>query len=142
MKRNLSPAQADAARRLRQLWDTKKAQLGLTQEGVAERLGITQSAVGQYLRGVIPLNTDMILKFARLLGCPAHEISPTMADKFDVAGPVLVDTDRGVLELSSDEVEWVRMLRQLSPADRQTMRRVVAALAQPVEDPRDAVAGY
>lgn len=72
MKRKLSPAQADAARRLRQLWDTKKALLGLTQESVAERLGITQSAVGQYLRGVIPLNTDMILKFARLLGRPAQ----------------------------------------------------------------------
>jgi len=47
-----------------------------TQEEAALRLGITQSAVCQYLKGTIPLNTDIIIKFAKLF-----EIIPYQIDR-------------------------------------------------------------
>jgi len=37
-----------------------------------------QSTVSQYLNGDIPLNTDMVLKFAKLLGCDPSEIDPEL----------------------------------------------------------------
>ena len=140
-RKKLSVEQAEAARRLRLLWRERK-EVGLTQQQAAERLGVTAATVSQYLHGVIPLGTDAMIRWATLLGVSPDEIRPDMKEAFDVLGPVMAQADGETIELSPDELEWVRMLRQLSPADRQTMRRVVAALAQPVEDPRDAVAGY
>ena len=141
-RKKLSVEQTEAARRLRLLWRERKESLGLTQQRAAELLGVSAATVSQYLHGVIPLGTDAMIRWATLLGVSPDEIRPDMKEAFDVLGPVTAQADGETIELSPDELEWVRMLRQLSPADRQTMRRVVAALAQPVEDPRDAVAGY
>jgi transcriptional regulator with XRE-family HTH domain len=140
-RKKLSDEQVEAARRLLDLWRARK-EVGLTQQQAAERLGVTAATVSQYLHGFIPLGTDAMIRWATLLGVSPDEIRPDMKDAFDVLGPVTAQADGETIELSPDELEWVRMLRQLSPADRQTMRRVVAALAKPVADPRDSVAGY
>ena len=47
---------------------------GYTQEEAAGKLKITQSAVCQYLKGTIPLNTDIIIKFAILFNIKPSEI--------------------------------------------------------------------
>lgn len=47
----------------------------LTQRSAATQLGISQSAVCQYLNGKIPLNLEMIIKFSKLF-----KISPVKID--------------------------------------------------------------
>lgn len=72
---------AEAASRLRAIWNEKKRELHLTQERAAEVLGFsTQGAVSQYLNGKAPLNTDATLKFARLLGVSPADIRPELSE--------------------------------------------------------------
>lgn len=81
-RRELLPHERAAAQELRRLWDAHKASLGLTQERVAFQFGWKQqSAVSQYLNGVIPLNLEALVKFAELLRVPAEEIFPALASK-------------------------------------------------------------
>lgn len=76
-RRELDAAEKQAQGNLRRIWDEKREQLGLTQEGAAHRLGWkNQSAVNQYINGVIPLNTEATLKFAGLLQVHPREIDP------------------------------------------------------------------
>ncbi|HBC5801266.1 TPA: helix-turn-helix transcriptional regulator [Escherichia coli] len=82
MKRKpLSEIDLQAAQRLKEIWTTKKTQLGLTQERAAEILGFsTQGAVSHYLNGQTPLNLEAVIKFAGLLQVPPESIRPDMAD--------------------------------------------------------------
>lgn len=65
------------ARRLNAIWEAKKKNLGLTQTKAAAQLGFRhQSTVSQYLNCVIALNTDVVLKFAKLLEVDPARIDP------------------------------------------------------------------
>lgn len=68
------------AKRLRQIWDAKKEQLGLSQEKAAEFFGFsTQAAISQFLNGKAPVNTENILKFSSLLEVQPEEIKPSIS---------------------------------------------------------------
>lgn len=78
-RRQLTESDLAAAKRLRAIWDQKKGELGLTQEKAAEAMGYsTQGAVGHYLNGRAPLNTDAIFKFANLLRVSPIDIRPEL----------------------------------------------------------------
>jgi len=67
------------SKRLREIWDEKKEELGLSQEKAAGRMGFsTQAAVSQFLNGRIALNKENVLKFAELLGVSPEEIDPSI----------------------------------------------------------------
>lgn len=138
-RKKLSVEQAEAARRLLLLWKARK-DARLTQQQAAEQMGVTAATVSQYLHGVIPLGTDAVLRWAKLLGVSAAEIRPDIKESLDRLGPIMAQADGEPIELSQDELEWVRMLRQLSPEEQRVMRRAVAALAQSKLDPGDKVA--
>ena len=84
----MTPECLEQARRLKNLWDIKKSDLGLTQETAAKQLGFArQSTVSQYLNALIPLNTEAVLKFAKLLEIKPTDIDPGL-------GKLLVDTSK------------------------------------------------
>lgn len=56
----------------------KKKTEGLTQQKFAKALRISQPAISQYLTGAIPLNTDFIIRAAKVLNVPATRIDPTL----------------------------------------------------------------
>lgn len=56
----------DTQKAVRRVWDEFKSETGTSQAKAAKALGINQSALSQYLRGEIPLNTDFLAKFAKL----------------------------------------------------------------------------
>ena len=60
------------SKRLRELWN----QSSLTQQEAADQLGVSQSAISQYLRGTIPLNTGAVIAFASLFEIDPTEIDP------------------------------------------------------------------
>jgi transcriptional regulator with XRE-family HTH domain len=62
-----SPADIVAAAKLREIWDEKADALGITQLKAASLMEMTQPAVSQYLRGIIPLGFDALMKFSKLL---------------------------------------------------------------------------
>ena len=57
-------------KKIQQHWSTA----GITQQEAALKFKITQSAVCQYLKGTIPLNTDIIIKFAHLYQVAPHQL--------------------------------------------------------------------
>jgi predicted transcriptional regulator len=60
---------------IRQLWNQR---MDLTQRSAARELGISQSAVCQYLSGKIPLNLEIIIKFSKLFSVKPFEIDPDL----------------------------------------------------------------
>jgi hypothetical protein len=67
-KRNITAADREAAKKLRDLWANHQARTGETQEQAGELIGLSQAAFSQYLNCDIALNPRITLKFARHLG--------------------------------------------------------------------------
>ncbi|MGU3412861.1 LexA family protein [Enterobacteriaceae bacterium C34A] len=93
-KKDLSPAQAAAAQRLKMLYEAKKKLLGVTQQSIADELDITQGAVGHYLNGRNPLNPAVAAVFARLLQIRVEEFSPALSQELADMGVVSVNDPR------------------------------------------------
>lgn len=80
MKRPLNDEENAEAQRLADAWLAyKKENKGATQVWLADAAGLgTQGAVGQYLRGVIPLNLNALIALSRVLGVRPADISPRL----------------------------------------------------------------
>ncbi|WP_176442611.1 S24 family peptidase [Noviherbaspirillum humi] len=81
-RRELTEEEKQEAERLNAAWlGYKAANKGATQTWLAAASGLgTQGAVGQYLRGVIPLNLEALFSICRVIGASPHEISPRLAE--------------------------------------------------------------
>ena len=80
----LSPSQKADARRLHELFKTKKQELGLTQEALAYEMGFSgQTVVSQYLTGRIPLNIRVAVQFARHLHVAVADFSEDLQRDID-----------------------------------------------------------
>ena len=66
-KRPLPEDRKQECLRLKAIFNSKKSELGLTQEKLAHLLEINQSSVSHYLNGVNPLNASVAAQFARIL---------------------------------------------------------------------------
>ncbi|WP_134046500.1 hypothetical protein [Paraburkholderia caballeronis] len=77
-RRELTAEERAAARRLSDAWALYKAQNpGATQEWLGKETGLgSQGAVGQYLRGAIPLNLKALFAFCRVLAVDPMDIGP------------------------------------------------------------------
>jgi transcriptional regulator with XRE-family HTH domain len=78
-RRELTPSEINAAERLQTIWNEKKKALGLTQEKVAQLCEWSnQSAFGAYLLARVPLNTDAVLRLAKVLKVHPTDIMPEL----------------------------------------------------------------
>ncbi|MBD2819523.1 helix-turn-helix domain-containing protein [Xenorhabdus sp. 42] len=78
MKKKLTAEQLADAARLKDLFESKKKQLGISQETLAEDIGKTQSAISHYLNGINALNLEMATYFAEKLGVCIADFSPAL----------------------------------------------------------------
>ncbi|WP_313553971.1 helix-turn-helix transcriptional regulator [Stutzerimonas nitrititolerans] len=90
----------------------QRVRAGMTQEHVAERLGIGSEAISRIERGIVIPNISRLLEFAAIFECEA-------ADLLTEASP---RTDDQAQRIS-------RMLATISPADRQLILGLVEQLA-------------
>lgn len=94
-RRDLTAKEKAAQQNLLRIWNSKKDELGLTQEVAADAMGYkTQGAVNQYLNGKIPLNTDATLKFALLLQVKPNEIDKEFGQFENTRPAVNLKADR------------------------------------------------
>lgn len=102
------------ALRLRGIWDSTK-HCGQAEFG--EQYGIgNQSAVGQYLRGEIPLNLKAAAGFAKGLGCTIADFSSRLADQA-CEYAALSGFDQSPLDLtqlSRTEMQHILLLRKIT----------------------------
>lgn len=78
-KRQLTTEQLADSRRLKALYESKKKELGITQQSIADILNISQGAVGHYLNGRNALNLQTASVFATQLNVPISDFSPSLA---------------------------------------------------------------
>jgi transcriptional regulator with XRE-family HTH domain len=124
-----------AAANLSKIWKEKAARLGLTQEKAAAALGepgegITQGAVSQYLRGVIPCRAVATFRFAKLLHVRPMEIRPDLADLTGELDPETFDFAQEFQRLSPEERAKWRALNLLSSAAESTKPEQAATRAK------------
>ncbi|MFP2273246.1 LexA family protein [Enterobacter ludwigii] len=94
-KKDITPSQAEDAKRLKAIYEAKKKVLGVTQQSIADELDITQGAVGHYLNGRNPLNLSVASVFARLLKVSVEEFSPTLAKELSDMGLASISEPSG-----------------------------------------------
>lgn len=129
-KRNLSLEEKDAARKLLQIWNAKRKKLGLTQARAAAELDFASpSSVYQYLHGLIPMGTDALIKFARLLGVKPEEIRPDLADKFNVIRPMMARFEKIPIELSSEDWEMIQIMQRISQERKPLAKQMLEVFA-------------
>ncbi|MBP0998444.1 LexA family transcriptional regulator [Serratia fonticola] len=80
-KKPLTAEQLADAARLKSIFETKKKDLGLSQETLAELMGMGQSGVAQLLNGSNAINATHAAQFAKILGVKVDEFSPSLASE-------------------------------------------------------------
>lgn len=76
-----SPQDIAAAAKLKAIWSERAKQRGLTQDKLAQELGITQGAVSQYLNGRIPMNYRTLRAFTDALGIAETDIRSDLPEQ-------------------------------------------------------------
>jgi|SRR5450830_357818 len=107
-RRELTIEEVQEAERLGAAWSAfKAANKGATQEWLGRETGIgSQGAVGQYLRGVIPLNIEALMAFCRVLGADPQFVSPRLADKVNLS---TIPGSRQVVAVDDDDPVFVQI---------------------------------
>ena len=72
------------AARFSRLWAKKRLEMSMTQEELADALGISQSAVSQMLSCTMLISTEMVMKIAIVLGQSPTTIDPAYFKRFDM----------------------------------------------------------
>jgi hypothetical protein len=119
-RRELTREERAEAERLAAAWLMYKgANKGVTQEWLGAETGLgTQGAVGQYLRGVIPLNVEALMAFARVLSVDPRSISARLASIVDGLERKVEANASGFLAGASTEADaLVRLLTVYHLAD-------------------------
>lgn len=107
--RDLSEHDTACARRLKAIYTDKKRALHLTQAKLAERFGMSQSGVWQYINGRIPLNLPATIRFAEALECDVQDIDPRAPD---------------TRWLSDYELRIIEACRRMGDTERQIVLRL------------------
>ncbi|MDD5215349.1 MAG: helix-turn-helix transcriptional regulator [Methylococcales bacterium] len=111
-RRELTQQELDAATRLQQIWNAKKKELGLTQEKVAQLCEWSnQSAFGAYLLARVPLNTDAVLRLAKVFKIHPTEIMPELAVLLPTT-TIENTTESDVF--TAEEKTFIKMLRRVT----------------------------
>ncbi|MDP3164389.1 MAG: hypothetical protein Q8N06_02880 [Hydrogenophaga sp.] len=114
------------AQRLRDLWNKRAVKISQAEFGEIYKVG-NQSAVGQFLRGVVPLSLNAAKGFAEGLGSQIDEFSPRLAAIASAAGKHAGSPGTGPLSapdlttLNRAELQLVMMFRQLTPDDQASL---------------------
>jgi phage repressor protein C with HTH and peptisase S24 domain len=80
-KKPLPQDKKDECLRLKAIFNSKKSELGLTQEKLAHALEMNQSSVSHYLNGVNPLNASVAASFAKILQVDVSAFSERLAEE-------------------------------------------------------------
>lgn len=79
-KRKLTEQETRAAKRLDGIFKEKKSELGLTQQKMADSLGVTQGAIFQWKSGKTPIGYEALFKISAYLKVSPSDIYPELVD--------------------------------------------------------------
>ncbi|WP_248769168.1 LexA family transcriptional regulator [Pseudomonas sp. MWU12-2345] len=85
-KKPLSPEQLADCAALKEVFNRKKAELGLTQEKAAQHLGMNQGSFSHYLNGRNSINLQFALAVAKLLDVSVSDFAPRLGKALEEQG--------------------------------------------------------
>lgn len=93
-KRELTEMERAECAKLKEIFNNKKKELGITQAGLAERFEMTQPAIGHYLNGTNALNAQIASQFAEVLQVSIEDFSERLAKEIEqLAAPLKMSLD-------------------------------------------------
>lgn len=98
---------------------------GLTQAELARRVGVAQPTIYKLIRGN-KSGSKHLHQVARELGT-SPEFFTGETDDRSIAAPII--------RFSSDEIEWVDLLRAIAPEDRKAILRIARTIATSSQSP-------
>ena len=114
-RRELTQYEKETAERLKAIWLSVKKRRNLTQEDLKLSMGFkSQSAVSHYINGIIPLNTDSKIKFARFLNCKVTDFDPDFIE---------------IGSLTDTQLQWLDVLDKLPEPVREKLADLAQQLA-------------
>lgn len=110
--------------RLVRVWEERKKSgrpdgSKITQQDAADYMGVTQSAITQWLRGKIPLGAHAVLRFARYLQVPVTDIDPDW-----------VMHDLHLESLNEGDLAAISNFMALSPENRDRVAAIIEVMRQ------------
>ena len=127
-RRELTVSELDAAKALQQIWSAKKDGLHLTQGKVAQICGWSnESAFGAYLHARVPLNTEAVLRLAKILKVHPIEIMPEIVDLLPLANP---ETGIDPVMYSKKDLDLLRVMNRVTAKQKNDARRTLENYAE------------
>lgn len=108
-KRELTEMERAECAKLKEIFNNKKKELGITQAGLAERFEMTQPAVGHYLNGTNALNAQIASQFAEALQVSIADFSERLAKEIEQLAAPLKRLEDGQGEMNKDELKELRI---------------------------------
>jgi len=81
--RTLTSEQINAAKRLKIAFNDRKQELSLTQQKVADLMGVTQGAVYQWLNAKTPIGYKALISFSKILAVDPNKLFPELCEEFE-----------------------------------------------------------
>lgn len=123
-KRNWTPADREATARLKSAWAAWQARHPkVTQAQAAPGMGITQSALSQYLQGKVPMRSEAAFKIARFLGVDPRELRPDLEQK--LARPHVAERTAEYAALPDEALDLARAWLSLPTSRREFYRQTI-----------------
>ena len=127
-RRELNVSELDAAKALQQIWSAKKDGLHLTQGKVAQICGWSnESAFGAYLHARVPLNTEAVLRLAKILKVHPIEIMPEIVDLLPLANP---ETGIDPVMYSKEDLDLLRVMNRVTAKQKNDARQTLENYAE------------
>ena len=127
-RRELNVSELDAAKALQQIWSAKKDGLHLTQGKVAQICGWSnESAFGAYLHARVPLNTEAVLRLAKILKVHPIEIMPEIADLLPLANP---ETEIDPVMYSKEDLDLLRVMNRVTAKQKNDTKQTLENYAE------------
>lgn len=79
-KKPLTDVQIQDSKRLKEIFNRKKKEIGVSQESLADYMGMSQSGIAQLLNGSNAIGVSHAAGFAKILGVSVEDFSPTLAE--------------------------------------------------------------
>ncbi len=95
---------------------------GMTQQELAQKIGVTNSAIGHYERGIRKVEQDKLSIIAEVFGTSIDEI-------LGVRKPIITETKKA-LHGNSRAAQMKEVFEKLNPTDQRAVLKMAKSLSQ------------
>jgi transcriptional regulator with XRE-family HTH domain len=116
----------------------RRMELGVTQDKLAQALGLTFQQVQKYERGANRVSASKLWEVSRVLQAPIGYFYDGLAQEAEVSPPATTLTDAQAFLLTSEGLELATTFPMVSRRLRRTILELVRTMAETDEEPKSS----